>query len=87
MLKMFVNHIIKTHTCFDHSCLTIFREPFSVLSVVTTEHGERLPEDGQTRVIETCRSFNYVIYRHFYNFSVLNVNVNVFLKDCMRWIK
>jgi len=36
MLKMFVNHIIKTPTCFGHSCLTIFKGPFSVLSVVTT---------------------------------------------------
>jgi hypothetical protein len=36
MLKMFVNHIIKTPTCFGHSCLTIFRGPFSVLSAVTT---------------------------------------------------
>ena len=33
---MFVNHIIKTHTCFGHSFLTIFRGPFSVLSAVTT---------------------------------------------------
>jgi len=36
MLKMFVNHILKTPTCFGHSCLTIFRGPFSVLSAVTT---------------------------------------------------
>jgi hypothetical protein len=33
---MFVNHIIKTPTCFGHSCLTIFRGPFSMLSAVTT---------------------------------------------------
>jgi hypothetical protein len=33
---MFVNHIIKTPTYFGHSCLTIFRGPFSVLSAVTT---------------------------------------------------
>jgi len=33
---MFVNHINKTPTCFGHSCLTIFRGPFSVLSAVTT---------------------------------------------------
>jgi len=33
---MFVNHIIKTPTCFGHSCLTIFRGPFPVLSAVTT---------------------------------------------------
>jgi len=33
---MFVKHIIKTPTCFGHSCLTIFRGPFSVLSAVTT---------------------------------------------------
>ena len=32
MLKMFVKHIIKTPTCFGHSCLTIFRGPLSVLS-------------------------------------------------------
>jgi hypothetical protein len=31
---MFVNHIIKTLTGFGHSCLTVFREPFSVLSAV-----------------------------------------------------
>jgi len=36
MLKMFVNHIIKTPARFGHSCLTIFREPFFVLSAVTT---------------------------------------------------
>ena len=76
---MFVKHIIKTPTCFGHSCLTIFREPFSVLSAVTTslddankqrssnstKHGKRPPEDGQTRVTETCRVFNDVIYKHF----------------------
>ena len=50
MLKMFVNHIIKTPTCFGHSCLTIFRGP---------------PEDGQTRMTETSRAFNDVIYKHF----------------------
>ena len=33
---MFVNHIIKTSTCFGQSCLTIFRGPFSELSAVTT---------------------------------------------------
>jgi len=36
LLKIFVNHIIKTPTFFGHSCLTIFRGPFSVLSAVTT---------------------------------------------------
>jgi len=35
MLKTFVNHIIETPTYFGHSCLTIFRGPFSVLSAVT----------------------------------------------------
>ena len=33
---MFVNHIIETPTCFGHSCLTIFKGPFSVLGAVTT---------------------------------------------------
>ena len=33
---MFVNYIIKTLTCFRHSCLTIFRGPFSVLLAVST---------------------------------------------------
>ena len=33
---MFVNYIIKTPTCFGHSCLTILRGPFSVLSAFTT---------------------------------------------------
>ena len=61
---MSVNHIIKTPTCFGHSCLTIFRRPFSVLSAVTTKYGERPPEDGQTRVAELCRGFNDVIYKH-----------------------
>jgi len=36
MLKMFVNHIIKNPSYFGHSCLTIFKGPFSVLSAVTT---------------------------------------------------
>jgi hypothetical protein len=74
MLKMFVNHIIKTHTCFGHSCNS-------------TKHGKRPPEDFQTIVTETCRGFNDVIYKHFKHFSVLNVNVNVFLKGCVSWIK
>ena len=34
--KKFVNHIIKILTCFGHSCLIIFRVPFSVLSALTT---------------------------------------------------
>jgi len=33
---MFVNHIIKTSNCFSHPCLTIYTEPFPVLSAVTT---------------------------------------------------
>jgi hypothetical protein len=35
-LKCFVKHIIKNPTCFSHNCLTIFRGPSFVLSVVTT---------------------------------------------------
>ena len=31
----------------------------------STKHGKRPPEDGQTRVTETCRGFNDVIYEHF----------------------
>jgi hypothetical protein len=31
----------------------------------STKHGKRPPEDGQTRVTETCRGFNDVIYKHF----------------------
>ena len=66
MLKIFVNHIIKTPTCFGHSCLTTFRGPFSVFSAVTTSLlGKRPPEDGQTEVTETYRGFNDVIYKHF----------------------
>jgi len=30
-----------------------------------TKHGKWPPEDGQTRVTETCRGFNDVIYKHF----------------------
>jgi len=33
-----------------------------------TKHGRRPPEDGQTRVTETCRGFNDVIYKHFLTF-------------------
>ena len=69
MLKMFANYIIKTPTCFGHKCLTIFRGPFSILSVVTTsnntKHRKQPPEDGQTIVAETCRGFNDVICKHF----------------------
>ena len=50
MLKIFVNYIVKTPTCFGHSCLTILKGS---------------PEDGQTRLTETCRGFNDVIYKHF----------------------
>ena len=31
----------------------------------STKHGKQPPEDGQTRVTETCRGFNDVIYKHF----------------------
>ena len=31
----------------------------------STKHGKRHPEVGQTRVTETFRDFNYVIYKHF----------------------
>jgi hypothetical protein len=36
MLKMFVNHIIKTLIYFGDSCLTTFSGLFSVFSAVTT---------------------------------------------------
>ena len=35
-------------------------------------------EDGQTIVTETCRISIDVFYKHFQQFRVLNVNVNVF---------
>ena len=31
----------------------------------STKRGKRPPEDGQTRVTETCRGFNDEIYKHF----------------------
>jgi len=31
----------------------------------STKHGKRLRVDGQTRVTETIRGFNDVIYKHF----------------------
>jgi len=34
----------------------------------STKHGRRPPEDGQTRVTETCRGFNDVTYKHFLTF-------------------
>jgi len=34
-----------------------------VVTALSTEN--RPPEDGQTRVTETCRGFNDVIYKHF----------------------
>jgi hypothetical protein len=36
----------------------------------STKHGKRPPEDGQARLTETCRGFNDVIYKLFFNILV-----------------